>query len=347
MQAVAVVLLNYNGLHWLKRFLPSVLQRSPESSVYVVDNASTDESLYYLRTHLPKERILQLSSNLGYAAGYNEGLRQVKARYYVLLNTDVCVSEGWLAPLLEFMEANPKAGACQPKLLHHKEAQSLAQHFDYAGAAGGYLDPLGYPYCRGRIFSDIEEDKGQYDEIVRCDWASGACCVLRAEAFWEVGGFDARFFMHMEEIDLCWRLHRAGYGVYCCPRSVVRHVGGGSLPKSSPRKTFLNFRNSLLMLQKQLPWQRLLWLLPLRALLDAAASLYFCSKGEPRLALAVLRAYISFGQQLRPPLKQAKSRSLPYPSYEICIVWAYFVKKRRHFSDLQLPVTFSAALEDN
>ena len=341
---LAVVLLNYNGLCWLHRFLAAVIKYSPSRSIYVIDNASTDDSLDYLREQLPVDRIIQLSVNRGYAGGYNEGLQQIEARYYVLLNTDISVEEGWWQPLFEWMESRPQVAACQPKLITYDEAAEAPKKFDYAGAAGGLLDPLGYPYCRGRIFSHIEYDYGKYDEApFRCDWASGACCMLRASAFWEVGGFDTRFFMHMEEIDLCWRLSRAGYRIYCCPKAEVAHIGGGSLPSSSSQKIFLNFRNSLLLLQKQHSSCRLYVRLLLRTSLDAAALLYFCTQGRFLSALALLRAHLSFYKMWStcPSLSEASSSALPYPRYSLYIVYAYFIKKQRYFSELALPADSS------
>ena len=277
---VAVVLLNYNGLIWLRRFLPAVLRHSPQESVYVIDNASSDESISYLQQVLPLGHVRRLTKNFGYAGGYNEGLRQISARYYVLLNTDVEVQAGWWQPLYACLEERPRAAACQPKMVAHGTSP---KRFDYAGAAGGFLDPLGYPYCRGRIFGHIEQDRGQYDgEPLPCDWASGACCMIRAAAFWEVGGFDARFFMHMEEIDLCWRLQQADYSVYCCTEAEVAHVGGGSLPASHSQKTFFNFRNSLLLLQKQYAGGQLGWRLLLRTLPGHGGGAVFFRKRTPQ-----------------------------------------------------------------
>ena len=338
---MAVVLLNYNGRHWLERFLPSVLRYSPSGSVYVIDNASTDESLSYLRDQLPSDRIISLAKNQGYAAGYNEGLRRIEVDYYALLNTDVQVSEGWWQPLLSYMESAPQVGACQPKI--HSYGSSDPPLFDYAGAAGGYIDLLGYPYCRGRIFESIEADRGQYDGPPQpCDWASGACLLLRAAAFWEVGGFDARFFMHMEEIDLCWRLHLAKYSVYCCTESCVSHVGGGSLPMHSPRKTFYNFRNNLLLLYKHLPLRRMWVVFPLRFVLDALAVFYFCLRGRAWAAVAIIRAYVvamSWCVRLSCSLSDVKRSStgaLLFPKHHVYIVCAYFLRARRRYSSLGL-----------
>ena len=336
---LAVVLLNYNGLYWLRRFFPNVLKYSPKDSVYVIDNSSTDESISYLQHQLPKEHLLSLPTNLGYAGGYNEGLQKIKAHYYLLLNTDVFVEEGWWQPLLKWIEKRPKVAACQPKLLSYSKEPSSVKKFDYAGAAGGLIDPLCYPYCRGRIFSHTEDDHSQYDEkAFQCDWVSGACCLVRAEAFWAVDGFDRRFFMHMEEIDLCWRLHKLGYSTYCCPEAEVTHIGGGSLPSNSPKKAFLNFRNSLLLLQKQQVGWHLCWRLTLRTILDIIAVLYFSAKGHFLVSVAIVRAHLSFYNMWH-TLPQIKSSSseLPYPKYNIYILYAYFIKKKRFFSHLGLP----------
>ena len=323
-----------------------MLLHSPKESVYVIDSASTDGSVNYLRTLLPTWRIIHLARNSGYT-GYNQGLRSITASYsyYALLNTDVLVGAGWLEPLIDFMGKTPQAGACQPKLLAYTESNNTPASFDYAGGAGGYLDPLGYPYCRGRIFGHIEQDVAQYDSKNHaCDWTSGACCVLRKEAFWAVGGFDERFFMHMEEIDLCWRFHRIGYGVYCCTQAVVRHVGGGALPKEASQKTFLNFRNNLLMLCKNLCYRRLCWLLPVRMLLDIVACAYFCVQGRWKLGQAVVKAYISFFKICASGKKPATKpltpsnrsrRAIPFPSHpNVYILFAYFVQKKRNYQQL-------------
>lgn len=343
MPSLAVVLLNYNGLIWLQRFLPAVIEHSPKDSVYVIDNASTDQSLSYLRQQLPAVRIITLSRNLGYTGGYNKGLRSIRAPYYALLNTDIFIQAGWWQPLLAFMEAHPEVGACQPKIRAYTEKNNPHPAFDYAGAAGGFLDILGYPYCRGRIFTHIEPDHGKYDTLLRCDWASGACCLLRAQAFWEVGGFDARFFMHMEEIDLCWRLHQIGYSVYCCPQATVAHVGGGSLPRSSSKKLFYNFKNSLLLLYKHLSWKQRCWVLPLRGLLDGGALLYFWQQGRWASGLAIIQAYMAFLRQMlwktcppKPLPSSAPRAPLPFPKHRFSILYAYFVKKHRSYSQLKL-----------
>ena len=332
MLKLAVVLLNYNGRSLLERFLSGVLQYSPSDSVYVIDNASTDESRAYLSDRLPMDRLINLDQNQGYAGGYNEGLARISAEYYALLNTDVQVEEEWWRPILRFMEEHKEVGACQPKL-HAYGAEPL--RFDYAGAAGGYIDPLGYPYCRGRLFESIEEDRGQYDgPPVACDWASGACCVIRSSAFWEVGAFDASFFMHMEEIDLCWRLSKAGYGVYCCTDAYVVHMGGGSLPMRSSRKVFYNVRNNILLLYKHLPMLRSAWVMGLRLILDAMMILYLVAKGRFMAALAVCSAYGSavglISKIDRSPAPREGAGS--YPRHRIYVLVAYFLQFKRSYA---------------
>lgn len=265
----AIVILNWNGKEMMARYLPTVIEYSrDEAEIIVADNASTDGSVEWLEKQYPQVRRIVLDRNYGFAEGYNRALRQVKAKYYVLLNSDVEVTHHWLRSLLEEMDAHPDIAACQPKLLsmHNRDA------FEYAGASGGYLDCFGYPFCRGRIFDNVEDDNGQYDNPQEVLWATGACLLIRANDYWEAGGLDARFFAHNEEIDLCWRLHRMGKRIFCFPESEVYHVGGGTLPKSNPMKTFLNFRNNLTMLYKNLPEKDLHRVMRWRWLLDYIAA---------------------------------------------------------------------------
>ena len=335
-QKTAVVLLNYDGQSWLERFLPKVLQYTPKEAVYVIDNASTDESLTYLRTCLEEERIISLPSNLGYTGGYNAGLRQLghDYTYYVLLNSDVEVEADWLPPLVSFMEANPTAGACQPKVISYKSNEKGQKYFDYAGAAGGFLDPLGYPYCRGRVFSHTEADLGQYDEEISCDWASGACFIVRSKAFWQVGGFDPRFFMHMEEIDLCFRLHQAGYSVHCVTAAEVKHVGAATMPVGR-KKTFFNIRNGLLMLCKNLSWQELCKILPLRLACDIIAIAYFCLQKQWASIQAFPLAYVSFFKLLFVKVPSfSKVRTITPKHPRTYVLYAYFVKKQRTYAQI-------------
>ena len=288
---IAIVILNWNGRQLLERFLPTVLTHAAGAQVYVADNASTDDSVEFLRTHYSQVSILQNPTNEGYAAGYNRALQQVQADVYCLLNSDVAVTEGWLSPVLKCFE-DPQIAMVQPKILDYKRPT----HFEYAGAAGGYLDKYGFPYCRGRLLQQVEEDTGQYDEPSPCQifWASGACLFVRSSVFHALGGFDADFFAHQEEIDLCWRAHHLGHKVVCCPQSVIYHVGGATLSATNPQKTYLNFRNSLLMLLKNLPARCLYRRLFVRMLIDGAAGAYYLFTGKPRLTWAVLRAHFYF-----------------------------------------------------
>lgn len=338
MDKVAVVILNWNGADMLRRFLPGVVSGSqPEGTVYVADNGSTDASRELLATAFPEVRTIELETNYGFAEGYNRALRQVEAEYYVLLNSDVEVETGWLSPLVAYMDAHPSVAACQPKLLDF----ARPERFEYAGAAGGFMDAYGYPYCRGRLMATVEEDQGQYDEPCSLFWATGAALMVRRQVYWAVGGLDARFFAHMEEIDFCWRLRSRGHDIVCVPQSAVRHVGGGTLPKENPRKTFLNFRNNLLMLYKNLPDDDLRRVMRVRALLDALASLSFLLKGEWRSCRAVWQARSAF-RTMRPDFEadreangKARCRECIPEQSRGCILYAYYVRGIRRFSDLK------------
>uniref|UniRef100_A0AB33J1L5 Glycosyltransferase family 2 protein n=1 Tax=Prevotella sp. GTC17259 TaxID=3236795 RepID=A0AB33J1L5_9BACT len=265
---IAVVVLNWNGADLLKQYLPSVIRYSDEADVWVADNASTDNSVKLLQNNFPTVRIVQLDKNYGFAGGYNHALQTISADYYVILNSDVEVTKGWLRPFMVYMDAHPDVAACQPKLLSVLDKGQ----FEYAGASGGFLDSLGYPYCRGRIFNVLEADRGQYDDIREIMWATGACLVIRAGDFRAVNGFDERFFAHNEEIDLCWRLRNLGRKIVVIPQSVVYHLGGATLPQGNPQKTFLNFRNNLLMLYKNLPDEELGRVMRWRWFLDYLAA---------------------------------------------------------------------------
>ncbi len=292
MDSIAVVILNWNGLDFLKRFLNGVVCNTtiPGSSVWVADNGSDDGSSTWVRENFPAVRLVNLKENHGYAGGYAKALNLIDARYYVLLNSDIEVSEHWLEPMYGFMEANPSVAACQPKILSWHE-RTL---FEYAGAAGGFLDKYGYPFCRGRILNNTETDTGQYNNPLRVMWASGACLMIRSEAYSKAGGLDSSFFAHMEEIDLCWRLYHAGYECYCVPESEVFHVGGGTLRYDTPGKTYLNFRNNLFMLYKNLPAKGFRRKLFIRKLLDGLATLKFLLSGKPGHSLAVLKAHLHY-----------------------------------------------------
>ena len=282
----AVIILNWNGCDMMRKFLPSVISNTPEAEIVVADNGSTDDSLKLLSEEFPTVKVLAFSENYGFAEGYNRAIEAVQNEYVVLLNSDVEVTENWLAPMLGYMSAHPEVAACQPKLLSYIDRQK----FEYAGAAGGYLDKYGYPFCRGRIFGTLESDTGQYDDIADIHWATGACLLVRRDIYIDCGGLDSRFFAHNEEIDLCWRMRLYGYRVVCLPDSVVYHLGGGTLPQGNPRKTFLNFRNNLLMLYKNLPESSLGNVMRWRCLLDYIAALQSLLTGNIADAKAIVRA---------------------------------------------------------
>lgn len=333
--SVAIVILNWNGKPFLEKYLPSVVATTYSNhSLYVIDNASTDESLVFLQHFYPGIRIISNSGNYGFAKGYNEGLKAVEADYFVLLNSDVEVEPDWIEPVIEWMEREPELAACQPKLLQYTDKNS----FEYAGAAGGWIDQLGYPFVRGRVFDVCEKDQGQFAEKTRIGWASGAAFFVRANRFREAGGFDPFFFAHMEEIDLCWRLQLAGYGIGYCPESVVYHLGGGTLPKGNHRKVFLNYRNNLIMLAKNLPVVQAAWVIPFRFGLDALSAWKSLFGGDLTYFKAVIQAHFAFfgwwlgskKESLR-PLK----KGLPKAGYyRGSIVWQYFVRGRKTFAEI-------------
>jgi GT2 family glycosyltransferase len=334
---VAVVILNYNGRQHLATFLPSVLAYSSGAAVVVADNGSTDDSVAYLRAHFPAVQVLELGHNFGFAEGYNRALAQLPLpRYYVLLNSDVEVTPGWLEAPLALLETQPRVAACQPKLLDYFERE----RFEYAGAAGGYLDYLGYPFCRGRLFQTLETDHGQYNDNRPVLWATGACLFVRAAVFHEVGGFDGDFFAHMEEVDLCWRLWNLGYEVWACGEAAVYHVGGGTLHKSNPHKAFLNFRNSLAVLYKNHPSRRFGRHLALRLVLDGVAGLKFLFADDPAECWAVVRAHFNFYRHFarwhrkRKAIQAHASLAAQGYLYPESIVWAYFGRGRRTFTEL-------------
>ncbi len=336
MTKVAIVILNWNGADMMRRFLPGVIANSPEARVFVADNASSDGSLEMLSADFPTVSQIVLDRNYGFADGYNQALRQVEAEYYVLLNSDVETPHQWLAPLLQYMEANPDVAACQPIL----RCQWNKEYFEYAGAAGGYLDSLGYPYCRGRLMATVEKDYGQYNTIVPVMWATGACMMIRSQDYWQVGGLDGRFFAHQEEIDLCWRLRSRGRGIVCIPDSIVYHLGGGTLPQGNPRKTFLNFRNNLLLLYKNLPQERLEPVMRIRFWLDALASLKFLLTFQWGSFLAVWRARREY-HRIRADFQQDRDRNLalgilsPVPEQStFSLLYQYYVKGRKKYSQL-------------
>lgn len=290
MKRIAIAILNWNGKAWLEKFLPNVIQNSPEADIYVIDNASTDDSVDFIKLNFPEVKIVQNKVNNGFAGGYNEGLKSIKAEFYCLLNSDVEVTPNWISAVLNLFDENPEITAIQPKILDFNKRN----HFEFAGAGGGLIDNLGYPYCRGRIFDSLEEDHGQYNDETEIFWASGCAMFIRSKDFWAEKGFDARFFAHQEEIDLCWRLKNAGKQIWYCGKSTVYHVGGGTLNKQSPQKTYLNFRNNLSMLLKNLPFPKLIWLIFLRLFLDGLAGIMLLFKQGFNHTWAIVRAHFAF-----------------------------------------------------
>lgn len=336
MKPVAVIILNWNGEKLLREFLPSVVANTDTSiaDVIVADNGSTDGSRELLRKEFPQVKLLEFDENLGFAGGYNRALRETGYRYTLLLNSDVETPAGWLTPLHDFMEAHPDAAACQPKILSYKQKGK----FEYAGAAGGFIDRNGYPYCRGRIFDTIEDDNGQYDTPVEVFWATGAALMVRTDLYEKAGGLDERFFAHMEEIDLCWRLLLMGHTLWCVPASHVYHLGGGSLPAANPRKTYLNFRNNLLLLHKNLPAADLWGALLRRRLLDTVAWAKFILTLDLPNASAILRAHRDFRRMRReytthPPVNLL-TRSADRRTRRPDILLSYFIKRKRLYSQL-------------
>jgi GT2 family glycosyltransferase len=330
----AIVILNWNTRNHLETFLPFLVQYSsaPDVEVVLADNASTDDSVDFVRKNYPEIRVIQLDRNYGFAEGYNRALKQVDAEYYIILNSDIEVSPGWVAPLIDLLEKNPEIGACAPKLLSYYDHSK----FEYAGAAGGFIDYLGYPFCRGRVFDYLETDHGQYDGNTQVFWATGACIVVRSELFHRLGGFDAYYFAHQEEIDLCWRLQLAGYKIYCTSQSVVYHLGGGTLPKSNPHKTFLNFRNNHVLLYKNLPTFKWLLILLPRLILDGVAAFKFLAGQKPSEFWSVVKAHFCFYgyvfSHLNLVWKKTQTRKVQLFSKSIVI--QHYLKKKITFAQL-------------
>ena len=335
---VAVVILNWNGKSFLEKFLPIVIKNSTNAQIIVADNHSSDDSVSFLKQHFPDIKVIINPSNDGFAKGYNLALTQVQAEYYVLLNSDVEVTENWIEPIIALMDINSKIAACQPKILDYTNRTT----FEYAGAAGGFIDKYGYPFCRGRIFNALEEDKGQYNTAKEVFWATGACMFVRAEAFWKVGGFDDDYFAHMEEIDVCWRMKNIGYQIYVEPQSTIYHVGGGTLNKLSPRKTFLNFRNNLITLTKNASPRFLFFKIIYRMILDGVAAFKFLFEGNGSHFMAVIKAHFSFYAHLPSTLKKRDEMRLRDDFVEATtgvytenIVFAHFVKGVKKYSELE------------
>ncbi len=339
---VAIVILNYNGRGYLEKFLPAAANSLYDNlEIIVADNGSTDDSVAFLQEHFPQIKCLQLKTNYGFAEGYNQALAEVTADYYVLLNSDVEVPSGWLMPLIAYMEKHPQVAACQPKI----KSQLKKDQFEYAGAAGGWMDTLGYPFCRGRIFDMVEKDIGQYNDTTEIFWASGAALVIRAPLFHRIGGFDGDYFAHAEEIDLCWRLKRAGYQIVAIPEAEVYHVGGGTLEYNTPRKAYLNFRNSLFTLLKNEPVSKLLWLLPLRLVLDGLAGVLFLSQGKYQHIQSIIRAHWNFLPNIGKAWKKRKAYNQQIQSMRIgpanqqgiyhgSVVWQYYAAGKNRFKQL-------------
>lgn len=336
-EKTAVVILNWNGKKFLEMFLPGVIKHSPQASIYIADNQSNDGSIAFLKTHFPEVKIIINPSNEGFAKGYNTALKQINAQYYVLLNSDVEVTENWLAPLITLMDSRQDIAACQPKIMDYHNRKK----FEYAGASGGFIDKYGYPFCRGRLFNELEEDHNQYNTPLEVFWATGACMIVRSEAFWKAGAFDDDYFAHMEEIDVCWRMKNIGYKIYVEPASTVYHVGGGTLNKLSPRKTFLNFRNNLITLTKNAVSRFLFFKIVYRMILDGVAAFKFLLEGNGTHFFAVIKAHFSYYGHLpstfakRGRMKQMEGfRDTTSGVYEKNIVYMHFIKSIKKYSDL-------------
>jgi len=338
MKLVSIVILNWNGRKHLEHFLPFLLKYTsrPDSEIIVADNGSTDDSRDFLKKEYPNIRLIELDKNYGFSGGYNRALEQLNSKYMLLLNSDIEVTEGWLEPMLELMEKDNTVAACSPKILDFNKRS----YFEYAGAAGGYIDRYGYPFCRGRIFDHLEEDKGQYMDATDLFWGSGACLLVRAELYRESGGLDEQFFAHMEEIDLCWRFQGMGYRICYVPGSTIFHVGGATLQRGNPFKTFLNFRNNLLLLYKNLPAQGRGRILLSRMILDGISALRFMLQGAFGDFWAVFRAHMAFyGMKsyykgIKKQNKSPENNVIVSGVYPHSIVADFFLKKKRKFSDL-------------
>ena len=329
MRKIAVVILNWNGKKLLDQFLPSIVSFSNEATIYLADNASTDASISFVKQTYPDIKIIQNDGNYGFANGYNVALQQVEEEYYCLLNSDVEVTENWLTPILSMFENETDVAIIQPKILDFKNKEK----FEYAGAAGGFIDQFGYPFCRGRIFNSIEKDQNQYDDNIEIFWASGACFFVRKEIYRKLNGFDGDFFAHQEEIDLCWRSFNLGFKTKYCYNSTVYHVGGATLNEGNPRKTFLNFRNSLSMLTKNLPKNKLIPILFLRLVLDGLAGIQFIFQGKFKHFFAILKAHFHFYHLIYRNLKKRNQIQKQNYYHQKSIVYSYFVKGGKVFEE--------------
>jgi Predicted glycosyltransferases len=335
----AVVILNWNGADFLKQFLPTLIKftQNTDTEIIVADNGSTDNSLLVLAENFSEIKTVVLDKNYGYARGYNLALQQIDAEYFVLLNSDIEVTENWLNPLIDYLDSNPDTAACQPKIRSFVNRDK----FEHAGAAGGFIDILGYPFCRGRVLGVTETDNGQYDNVCEVFWATGACLVIRSEVFKKTGGFDADFFAHMEEIDLCWRLKCRGYKIVCIPESLIFHVGGGTLKMESPYKTYLNFRNNNLMLYKNLSQKDFKKVIAIRRLLDYLAAVQFFITGHAKNARSVVKARKDFKKML-PQFTEKRNENLLYATtvpadstvLNKSVIWNYYFRKKQTYSEL-------------
>ena len=338
MAKVAIVILNWNGQKMLAKYLPNVIEYSrQDAEIWVADNSSSDGSMHLLETQFPQVKTIVLEQNFGFAEGYNRALKQIDAAYYVLLNSDVEVSHHWLTPLIEFMDSHQQVAACQPKLLAEYDKDS----FEYAGACGGFLDKYGYPFCRGRIFDTVERDNGQYDYQQEILWATGACMMIRSKDYWAAGGLDGRFFAHNEEIDLCWRLRLMGRKIYCIPESEVYHVGGGTLPKSNPMKTYLNFRNNLTMLYKNLSDSEINHVMRVRRFLDYLAAFETLvlkrNWGDFKAIFKARWAFKAWKHEFdedRRKIQASRVKGEIPQVYNLSIIWQYYAKGKKLFSQL-------------
>ncbi|HTO15373.1 MAG TPA: glycosyltransferase family 2 protein [Edaphocola sp.] len=338
----AVVILSYKSIEWHKLFLPKIIEQSSSGyDVVIVDHASPDDTSLFIKEHFPSVKLLRLEKNIGFAGGYAAALEQIKAKYFVLLSSDFEVTDYWFPPLIDLMESNPEIGALQPKIRYWKQREL----FEYAGAAGGFMDKWGYMFCRGRVFNTLEEDIGQYDDSVEVFWASGGCLMVRSDAYFKAGALDVDLYAHMEEIDLCWRLQNMGYKIAAVGASTVFHVGGSIISYGSPQKTFYNYRNNLIIILKNEKWSKVLWLIPLRLVLDGVSCILFLKEGNFKNIWAVLKAHFSFyskfgfwkkKRQVNDSKKTNKSLKTVYPR---SIIIDYFLKHKKHFKDLNYPAS--------
>jgi GT2 family glycosyltransferase len=334
---VAVVILNYNGVNWLKKFLPKFIQFSKkDADLIVIDNGSTDNSVELIHQQFKEIETLTLEKNLGFAGGYNEGLKQLNHKHFIIVNSDIEVTKNWISPIIKLLESDDQIAAVQPKILNYNKKQE----FEYAGAAGGFIDIFGYPFCRGRIFYNVEKDLGQYDGDLDIFWSSGACMAIKSKDFKEIGGFDFDFFAHMEEIDLCWRLKNQGKRIMFCSKSLVYHVGGGTLNYNTPKKTFLNYRNNLWMIHKNFSGKSPLWLVILiRIILDQISGFRFIIEGNPKNILQINKAQIGYFKNIL-KIHKKRNKIKKHPLRKMkgvlnnLLIWEYFVKQKKYFNEI-------------